>query len=150
MAPVWQLPIRPPAEVREVTFVVYPAQFREYALSSGVPQPPTRYCPPPAPKPGQPGTSVAQISLPSDNAQISAGQILISGTARGSYVLEVGVGRDPQLWQQLARSSGSVNDGILGSWQTTGLPRGEYTLRLRVTTSDGVPADTRIVVTLKG
>ena len=140
----------PPTEVREATFVVYPPQFREYALSSGIPQPPTHYCLPPAPKPGQPGTSIAHISSPSENAQLSVGQLLIRGTARGSYVLEVGVGRDPQLWQQLARSSGSVNDGILGSWQTTGLPTGEYTLRLRVTTSDGVPADTRIVVTLKG
>lgn len=140
----------PPAEVREVTYVVYPPEFHDYALRSGIPQPPRQYCLPPAPKPGQPGSAVAQISSPVDNAQLSPGQVLIRGTARGSYVLEVGLGRDPQLWQQLTSSANSISDGILGAWQTSGLPKGEYTLRLRVTTSDGVPADTRVVVHVKG
>ncbi len=139
----------PPAEVREQTYVIYPPQFKDYAISSGIPQPPTQYCLPPAPKPGQPGSSVAQISSPTNNAQLSSGQVLIRGTAHGSYVLEIGVGRDPQLWQQLTRSSVSVTDGILGTWQTTGMPKGEYSLRLRVTTSDGIPADTRVVVMVK-
>jgi hypothetical protein len=39
-----------------------------------------------------------------------------------------------------------VADGILGVWQTAGLAPGQYTLRLRVTTSDGAPVEVRTVV----
>jgi hypothetical protein len=131
-----------------MTFVVYPPEHRELALSSGIPQPPTAYCTPPAPQPGTPGSAVALISLPAPESTIKAGQVLVRGSARGSYVLEAGTGRDPQQWQEISRSSGAVADGILGTWQATGLAPGEYTLRLRVMTSDGVPADTRAVVRL--
>jgi hypothetical protein len=74
------------------------------------------------------------------------GQVLVRGTARGSYTLEVRAGADPKQWQTIAGSSGAVADGILGTWQTAGLEPGEYTLRLKVITADGVPADTRAAV----
>jgi 1A family penicillin-binding protein len=138
----------PADQVREVTFVIYPPELRDLAASSGIPQPPTSYCAPPAPKPGSPGSAVALISLPASGATIAPGTVLVRGSARGSYVLSVGPGRDPLQWQEIARSSGAIADGILGTWQTAGLPGGEYTLRLQVTTSDGVPADTRSVVRL--
>ncbi len=135
----------PANQIREMTFVVYPPQYRDQAASTGVAQPPTQYCPPPAPQPGQPGTAVAAFSVPGSEA-IVKGQVLVRGTARGSYTLEVGSGRDPQQWQTISGGSSAVADGILGTWQTASLPVGPYTLRLRVITPDGVPADTRVVV----
>jgi membrane peptidoglycan carboxypeptidase len=138
----------PPDQVRSVTYVVYPPDHQKEAQASGIPQAPTTYCPPPAPQPGAPGTAVALIGQPVSEATLAPGNVLIRGTARGSYVLEVGGGRDPQHWQEIARSSGAVADGILGTWQTSGLAPGDYTLRLRVITLDGVPADTRTTVRL--
>jgi hypothetical protein len=135
----------PPNQVREMTFVVYPPQYRTQAASTGVPQPPTQYCPPPVPQPGQLGTAVAAFSVPMPEAIIK-GQVLVRGTARGSYTLEVGSGRDPQQWQTISNGSSAVADGILGTWQSTSLAVGPYTLRLRVITADGVPADARVIV----
>jgi 1A family penicillin-binding protein len=137
----------PKEEIKERTFVVYPAQYREEAIRSGMPQPPTVYCPPPAAQPGQPSNAVAAISQPAAGTLVQ-GQVLIRGSARGISVLEVGPGRDPkeQEWKSIGQSNTPISDGILGVWQTNGLPAGEYTLRLRVVTADGVPADIRVVV----
>ncbi|HWQ15419.1 MAG TPA: PBP1A family penicillin-binding protein [Roseiflexaceae bacterium] len=137
----------PPDQVREVTFVVYPPEFREWAWAAGAPQPPTTYCPPPAPGlPGAPNTSgaVAQITLPQAGATITATQVLVRGTSRGAYVLDYGAGREPTEWRPIAQG-GDVLDGILGVWEAA-LPHGEYTLRLRVTTVDGVPVEVRAIV----
>jgi membrane carboxypeptidase/penicillin-binding protein PbpC len=138
----------PADQVREATFVVYPPQYRDKAASAGAPQPPTIYCNPPAPKPGQPGTAIAALSAPTAGSTVK-GLVMIRGTARGAYTLELGVGRDPQQWQAIGSASGAVADGILGIWQSASMPPGEYTLRLRVVTPDGIPADTRIVVRLE-
>ncbi len=135
----------PPEDTREVTYVMYPPDQRKEAERAGVPQPPTKYCPPPVAKPGQPGSAVVAISLPAAGSVITS-TVLIRGSARGSYVLEYGAGNDPQQWKPIASSAGAVADGILGSWSVAGLTPGNYTLRLRVITSDKVPADTRIVV----
>jgi 1A family penicillin-binding protein len=138
----------PAEETREVTFVVYPPSQRSEAERAGVPQPPTKYCPPPIAKPGEAGSPVVAITLPIAESTVS-GQVIVRGSARGKYVLELGVGRDPQEWLAIANSSVAVADGILGIWNTAGVKAGAYTLRLRVTTSDGVPADTRVVVLVK-
>ena len=130
---------------REATFVIYPPEQRAEAERSGVPQPPVKYCPPPAAKPGQPGSAVVAMSLPAAGSVITS-TVLIRGSARGSYVLEYGIGSDPQQWKPISSAGSSVADGILGSWDTAGLTPGAYTLRLRVITSDGVPADARVVV----
>jgi 1A family penicillin-binding protein len=143
----------PPDQVRVVTFAVYPPEFREWAQSAGAPQPPTAYCPPPAsgvaPGPALPGTpapsgAVAQIAMPAAGATITATQVLVRGTSRGAYVLDYGAGREPSEWRPIAQG-GDVPDGILGVWEAA-LPPGEYTLRLRVTTIDGVPVETRATV----
>ncbi|WP_442776874.1 hypothetical protein, partial [Sphaerotilus montanus] len=39
-----------------------------------------------------------------------------------------------------------VDDGILGVWRVADLPPGQYTLRLRVTTLEGIPVETKLVV----
>jgi hypothetical protein len=63
-------------------------------------------------------------------------------------VLDVGAGREPGNWTTI---TGGAADGygMLGVWITTDQPPGEYTLRLRVTTSDGVPVEDRRVVQLR-
>ncbi|MEN9936136.1 MAG: hypothetical protein RLZZ387_2715 [Chloroflexota bacterium] len=142
----------PPEQVREVTFTVYPPEFAEYARAAGAPLPPTEYCPQPTPAPapvgiqpsGVPSGTVAQITLPTAGTMITSTQVLVRGTARGSYTLEYGAGGQPVEWRLIAQG-GEVPDGILGAWDVA-LPSGEYTLRLRVTTVDGVPVEARATV----
>jgi 1A family penicillin-binding protein len=136
----------PPDQVREVTFIVYPAEFHDWAVAVGIPQPPTDYCPPPQ---TEPEAAVALITQPAASAMITTTQVFIRGTARGAYVLEFGAGRIPETWQPITRGVGGVADGILGVWRTDGLPPGEYTLRLRVTMPDGVPVDVSTLVALR-
>lgn len=136
----------PPADVREVTYPLYPADFRDWAARNGVPQPPTQSCPPPELPPDQ---SLAVLNAPGSGGPISAAQVLLGGTARGSYVLDVGAGRDPTGWQTIARSDAAVQGGLLGIWQTAGLAPGEYTVRLQVTTPEGFVVSATQVVTLK-
>jgi hypothetical protein len=136
----------PPDQARETTFAVYPAEFREWAISAGIPQPPTAYCPP---SQSTPDTAIALIAQPSASATITTTQVFVRGTAHGSYVLEAGPGRAPAVWQPITQGDGDIADGILGIWRTDGLPPGEYTLRLRVTTLEGVPAESTAVVQVR-
>jgi hypothetical protein len=139
-------PYTPPGQAREQTFAVYPAEFHDWAVGAGIPQPPTGYCPPPQ---GKPDASIALITRPAAGIVITSTQVLVRGSARGAYTLEWGGGRDPSNWQQFARSDGAVADGILGVWRTESLPPGDYTLRLRVTTPDGVPVEAKVMVTIQ-
>jgi 1A family penicillin-binding protein len=129
-------------QVRETTFAVYPEAFRAWASASGIPQPPTAYCPPPS----KPDAAVALITQPSASTALTTTQVFVRGTARGSYVLEFGQGRTPSEWRAISQGSAGVVDGILGIWRTDDLASDEYTLRLRVTTLDGVPVNTTAVV----
>jgi hypothetical protein len=133
----------PAEQAHDETFTVYPPEFHDWAIGAGIPQPPTSFCPPPS----QPNTAngIAQIAQPMASATITTTQVFVRGTARGTYTLEFGVGRDPAEWQPIASGAG-VADGILGVWQTGGLAAGEYTLRLRVTTPDGAPVESRVVI----
>jgi hypothetical protein len=133
----------PAAQAYEKTFAVYPAEFHDYAVGAGIPQPPTRYCPPPQ---GQPDASIALISQPAAGIAITTTQVLVRGSARGAYTIEWGGGRDPSEWQQFARGDAAVADGILGVWRNEALPPGDYTLRLRVTTPDGVPVEAKTTI----
>ncbi len=135
----------PPGQAFEKTFAVYPAAFRDWAASAGIPQPPTTFCPPPQ---GKPDTSIALITRPAAGIVITNTQVLVRGSARGAYTLEWGGGRDPSSWQPIARGNSPIADGILGVWRTDGLPLGDYVLRLRVTTPDGVPVESRVMVNI--
>ena len=134
----------PAEQAHDETFTTYPPEFRDWAIGAGIPQPPMSFCPPPQSKPNA-ASSVALIAQPIDSATITTTQVFVRGTARGAYTLEFGVGRDPAEWQPIAGGAG-VADGILGVWQTGGLAAGEYTLRLRVTTPDGAPVESRVVI----
>ncbi len=135
----------PPGQAFDKIFIVYPAAFHDWAVGAGIPQPPTTYCPPPQ---GKLDTSIALITQPASGIVITNTQVLVRGSARGTYTLEWGGGRDPSTWQQFARGDSPIADGILGVWRTDGLPLGDYALRLRVTTPDGVPVESKVVVNI--
>ncbi len=73
--------------------------------------------------------------------------MVITGTADNSYVgslypfsyykLEFGVGTNPQSWTLITQNSTPVTNGTLGTWVTTNLPNGTYTLRLIVVDTSG-------------
>jgi 1A family penicillin-binding protein len=136
-------PYTPADEARDQIFTVYPAEFHDWAVSAGRPQPPTEYCPPPQ---NRPDASIARIAFPSAGATITSTAVLVRGTARGDYTLEWGGGADPSAWQPIAAGAFGVTDGILGTWPVADLPPGQYTLRLRVTTPLGLPAETLATV----
>ncbi len=127
----------PAAEVRQVQFPLYPAEFREWAARNA-PQPPTEVCPPPTTA----HEAVALLTPLGASGQITTPQVFVSGTARGPFTLEVGLGEQPAQWQLLGQNTVPVSGGLLGVWATTGLAPGAYTLRLRVTTPDGLSVST--------
>jgi 1A family penicillin-binding protein len=146
----------PANQARDQTFVIYPVEFHQWAIDAGIPQPPTAFCAPPAPATPAPGVAApvlpaisaqpAAIAQPLPNATATVPQTFIRGTARGAYTLEFGSGAEPGEWLPIANGATGVADGILGLWQTAGLAPGQYTLRLRVTTSDGAVVEVRTAV----
>jgi len=89
------------------------------------------------PAPGS-GSVRAAILEPGDGAVVG-GQVNIIGVADGAgfagYRLEVGVGESPadDSWAPVMfPSSSPVTGGLLGVWETAGLPAGIYSLRLTV------------------
>ena len=128
----------PKDQVREKRFVIYPPEYQNWAASTGQPQPPTQPCPPPPPTAD---TSLARIAEPTANATITTTQALVRGMARGPYTLEFGAGAEPSTWQPITQ--GTESDGLLGIWPTADLPNGTYTLRLSVTSPEGVPIEAR-------
>ncbi len=78
--------------------------------------------------------AVAQINLP-DWADMK-GTMMIQGTANGvlfeSYTLEYGTGYNPNSWTQITSSTVPVTNGVLGSFDVSGLAEGTYTLHLNV------------------
>jgi hypothetical protein len=88
-------------------------------------------------------SSIALIGQPSAGALITTTQVLVRGSARGSYTLEWSSAAAPDTWQPIGDGTLGVVDGILGVWATGGLPPGDYVLRLRVLTPEGVPVEAR-------
>ncbi len=128
-------PYTPASQVREASFPVYPAEFREWAMRN-VAQPPTQPCPPP-----QVLVQAVAILNPLGASDVVSGtQVFVSGTARGPFTLEFGQGANPETWQIIGQNVVSVENGLLGVWLIAGLPPGEYTVRLRVITADGINA----------
>jgi membrane carboxypeptidase/penicillin-binding protein PbpC len=138
-------PYTPASQVREVSFPVYPAEFREWAAHN-VPQPPTDPCPPPQAL----AQAVAILSPVGASDVVSGTQVFVSGTARGPFTLEFGRGSSPETWQPIGQNAVSVENGLLGVWLVAGLPPGPYTLRLRVITADGISAAATRTVRVAG
>ncbi len=129
----------PISEIRTVTYAIYPGRFRDWAVRNGVPQPPTHVCPPPQDSHDQ---AVAWLAPISDTGDMR----VINGTARYGFRLEVGAGSDPQQWQLVSQGIGAVENSLLGIWHTSSLTPGDYTLRLLVTTPEGLTViDSQVV-----
>ena len=136
----------PPAQAYEKTFTVYPAEFHDWAAGAGIPQPPTSILPAAA---GQ-ARHQHRADRPARRWNCDH-QHPGAGARERARRLHAGVGRRarPRAAGSSSRAAiARVADGILGVWRTDGLPPGDYALRLRVTTPDGVPVEAKVVVNL--
>jgi len=82
-----------------------------------------------------------KITSPQMNAELR-GKVLINGTAAlpqfDYYKVEFGIGPNPSDWALVGEIHRTpVTDGLLETWDTTVLPDGLYSLRLRVVKPDG-------------
>lgn len=135
----------PASERRSKTFLLAPPEARSFAG----PQPPTRPCDAPASAdgtatPDQP-TTAALISSPTNGATVG-GAVSVRGSAAGMYTLSYGAGSTPTSWTPIANSLYAVPDGLLGTWDTSGLPSGLYTLQLEVMLPGNPTQSTRMTV----
>jgi len=110
---------------------------------------------PASPTPETAASIRAAILIPEEGATVS-GPVEIQGVAEGAgfitYLVEFAPGAEPAPgdWQPVAVPSlQAVSGGLLARWDTTGLPPGVYTLRLRVfdATASFVLDDVRVNVT---
>lgn len=99
--------------------------------------------------------SLAIINEPQNNDRLT-GAVLLNGTAVDPdfryYQLEYRPDASPAdaEWSPIQPPvSQQVRDGVLGLWDTTGLPGGSYTLRLRVVRGDGseITDQVRVLIT---
>lgn len=82
-----------------------------------------------------------RITSPQMNAEVR-GKVLINGRTAlpefDYYKVEFGIGPQPADWAIVGEIHKSpVADGLLETWDTTALPDGMYSLRLRVVKPDG-------------
>jgi len=99
----------------------------------------------PQPVLAQEGANLAITSPEAD--QIVQGLVIVSGTVTvlgfSSYELSFAYKDDPtETWFTLQNSSLPVFEGELGTWDTTTLTDGDYSLRLRVFLLDGSMQET--------
>jgi hypothetical protein len=136
-------------QIEERVYFVPPPESEAWARAAGLmEQPPEEYdriVPPAAANPD------VELTAP-DFFDIVSGVVQVQGTAAGegfsSFGLQVGEGLDPQAWLQIGpNQESSVQDGVLGRWDTTGL-NGAYILRLTVVGEDGSLAIAAIPVTV--
>ncbi len=125
----------PPQLVEDKVFMIIPPEYQAWAKSANVPIPPTSY----DAIQSVPVNPDVHISSPAMFADVS-GQVQFIGTASGAdfdhYRVLVGQGLNPQQWIQVgADSNKSISDGILATWDTTGLS-GLYAVQLQVIRTD--------------
>jgi 1A family penicillin-binding protein len=109
-------------------YQVYPPDGREWAISHGIEQPPTEYCPS--------VHLVARLTQPVDNSAVR-GVIPLQGSATAPkfayYQLGLGVGTNPDYFTVIQGSTTRpVSKDLLATFDTTQLENGPYTLRLLV------------------
>jgi len=97
---------------------------------------------------GDPNANAA-ILLPRNGQQV-AGVVQILGRATSpdfqGYLLEWGIGDDPEQWVTIVNNPNEVSTGTIGAWNTSGLPDGEYTLRLTVLDEEMGGLETEVTV----
>lgn len=101
-------------------------------------------------------TGTAEIVSPGPEPLVS-GTIEIPGTATHPnfqfYKLEFGQGATPTSWAVIGPlHTEQVTDGVLGTWDTTTVPDGEYTVKLTVVDRTGnyIETSTQVIVANQG
>jgi 1A family penicillin-binding protein len=119
--------------VEERYFRVYPPDGWAWALERGIEQPPEEYCP---------STNiVAKITNPPDGSTVR-GVVTLEGSATAAnyafYQIELGVGTGPQAFSLIQPPVDRlVEQGVLGTFDSTQLDNGPYTIRLVVSDRSG-------------
>ncbi len=90
--------------------------------------------------PVQQGADIAQITSPTDGQALS-GLVTISGSANHPEFArwELAYGPDPNpndAWQPFAEGTQPVDNGTIGTWNTSVIADGQYALRLRAIRKD--------------
>jgi len=122
--------------VQEKVYLVVPPEAAAWAKEAGLPIPPDTYDNVYAPPPN---STDVQFTKPQMFDQVG-GQIKLMGIAQGEsfsyYRLQVGKGLNPQQWIQIGEDIViPVSNGLLGTWDTTGL-EGLYVVQLLVVRQD--------------
>lgn len=138
----------PPQLIEERVYMVVPPEAQAWAKSANVAVAPTAYD---AIQPGPVNPDV-RITSPAMFDQVK-GQVKIMGTAAGTgfdhYRVLVGQGLDPQDWVAVGSDASTpVQDGLLATWDTTGLD-GLYAVELQVIRSDQSVDTTVMQVTVQ-
>ncbi len=85
------------------------------------------------------GANLLQVSSPVAGKRLS-GSVAVIGRADSPtferYVVEWGRGTNPSAWVAFAASEQAIEGGVLARWDTTQLPDGAYTLRVRLEDSE--------------
>ncbi len=85
------------------------------------------------------GANLLQVSSPVAGKRLS-GSVAVIGRAASPtferYVVEWGRGTNPSAWVAFAASVQAIEGGVLARWDTTQLPDGAYTLRVRLEDSE--------------
>jgi 1A family penicillin-binding protein len=121
---------------------VFPPDGQEWALSHGIEQPPTEFCPS--------AHLVARITHPVNGIAVR-GVIALEGTAVAPkfsyYQLELGPGTQPQIFTRIQSAiAQQVRKGLLAAFDTTQLANGPYTLRLVVFDRMGGFTEDRLLI----
>ena len=106
----------------------------------------------------QAGPALEARILSPANESTASPTMTVAGVAQGpgfaGYILDYGSGNnwigaaDPTNWLTLATGSSPVNHSALGTFQTSAVPDGLYTLRLRSLNLDGAGFEDRIQITV--
>lgn len=129
----------PPDLVVEKVFLVYPEEARDWARETGKPLPPQLFDPV-----GSADRLVGNAAILSPEPfSFVRGVVAVTGNARSAEFSRFTLSYFPSdkpndLRTLVANNPNPANGWNLGSWNTTGLPDGPYTLLVQVFNQDGV------------
>ncbi len=130
--------------VVEKVMVVLPEEAREWAQQRGLDVAPSQACT------AGTASSVVAIGDPPEGGTVD-GVVAIIGTAQmpdfEHYDVQFGVSWSPEAWGWISGPHlAPVNNGLLTTWDTSGLEEGEYTVRLMVYAHSGGATEARVRV----
>ena len=86
------------------------------------------------------GSGALLLVVTPSATQVLSGTVAITGRANSpgfrSYSVEWGRGADPASWVRIQETNRRVLNGVLATWDTTKVPNGQYTIRVRLEDND--------------